>query len=198
MLPLVLGVATLVGGIPVMALLPRVVVSPASDRPGIDPFAVSFDITNANVTPLRDVGAMLKLRVIRTDNDMVMETDGITEGKVVPYDKLSSHTTGNWQHHNLGGDERFTIDLTDVLPWGNQEPFKDTKIEQADIFITVTYKPWPLPFTREKAFRFTGILSSGKTLWQSLGVNDTPPFSELLPPRHHSQPIPKKPTRSKE
>jgi hypothetical protein len=72
----------------------------------------------------------------------------------------------NWQHHNLSMDERFTINLQEAFPY---------KVDQADIAVVVTYKPWLFPFTATKRFRFVTYMNGTQIHWGSWPLGDPQP-----------------------
>jgi hypothetical protein len=157
-----LGLCTLLGGIvAVLALLPRPVVS--SPSVPFDPrnaLSVSFDISNSNFVPLRDVSAYLGLGQLVGGKGSLLSDEPPSVGYG------SRFTNPEWQHHNLGMDERFTINLESMF----------RNMGAADIAIVVSYRPWLLPITKEKIFRFvTGKRSDGVTYWRSWPVGEKLP-----------------------
>ncbi len=79
-------------------------------------------------------------------------------------DFTSRITAPEWNNHKLGMDERFTITPARIFRRADQ----NVRLNGADIAIVVTYKPWMLPFTREKVFRFvTYRQTNGQLYWNS-------------------------------
>jgi hypothetical protein len=119
-------------------------------------FASSFDISNAGLIPLNDVGVSLALGEIYLN---------APDANTAPqhFTKTSPKLAyGPWQHHRLTMDERFTIRLKDFI---------NANATAADIAITISYKPSFLPITREKMFRFvTAKEETGNVSWRSLPV----------------------------
>jgi hypothetical protein len=155
-----LAIATLLGGLAaVLTFLPRVVVSPPTSP--IDPrnaMSVSFDVINTGFIPLWDVSASLGLGEI-TNSGGLVET-------AVPTFKSRIIFPG-WEHHRLGMDDRFTVDLSEWMGlW----------VTAADIAIVVSYRPGGLPITKERVFRFVATRGSdGKPRWKSWPVGEKMP-----------------------
>jgi hypothetical protein len=158
LLPILLGICTLVGG--AVVFLPRPMVLPPSvplDQK--DQFSVSFDVSNSGYIPLTDCTASLGVGQITTQGAHL-------DPKFIPTFE-SRLVMPAWQNHKLSMDERFTIVLSDIL----------RPVESADIAIIVSYKPWILPIHREKMFRFvTFKQTNGHQYWRSW------PIDEPLPP----------------
>jgi hypothetical protein len=154
--PLLLALATLLGGFAALVtFLPRISVSPSDPVDPANPFSSSFTITNANIVPLREVTALLGIGQIATEPAQ-------NRPNFVPT-FTSRLTMPNWKDHVLSMDEKFTITLADAfgLPPG-------VRLSGGDIAIVITYKPWFLPFRREKVFRFiTHRQSNGILYWYS-------------------------------
>ncbi len=81
---------------------------------------------------------------------------------------------GQWQHHTIEMDERYSVPLTD-------SPFRFTyPTNFADIALIVSYRPWILPFRREKVFRFvTHKAENGNLYWYSLPLHEVPPPNSI-------------------
>jgi hypothetical protein len=151
---------SLVGGFAaILTFLPRISISP-SDPPDLqDIFSASFTITNTNFIPLRDVSASVA-------------AGNILLGDSPPNVKTRSNEFNlrlqipDWTNHNLDIDEKFAITPQDVINF----PKSPSSI-YADIGIVVTYKPWFLPFHREKIFRFVTHRQNDHLYWYSAPVN---------------------------
>lgn len=143
-----------------LALLPRVVVS--SPSVPFDPnnvFSISFDISNVNFIPLHDVAVAVGLG--QTGNKASKP-----DPNLIPSFK-SQISRFEWLHHDLGMDERFTINLTEFIRG---------EAAYADIAIVVSYKPWLLPVRRQKLFRFvTYKETNGESRWRSWPTGERPP-----------------------
>lgn len=164
LLPVVLGLCTVLGGVAaVVVFLPRPIVSaPSAPLDQNDIFSVSFDITNGGYVPLADSRIFLGVGQIGTKGTRI-------DPSFIPTFK-SRLAYAPWQHHRLGMDEKFTIVLTDAIKG---------QIEFADIAIIVSYKPWFFPIRREKAYRFVSVRQAdGHSYWRSW------PFEKPLPPIH--------------
>jgi hypothetical protein len=152
--------ATFLGAIAAaLTILPRVVVSPPTNpiNPK-DALSVSFDVTNTGLIPLGDVGAFFGVGQIEIGRPF--------DRGFIPSFK-SRLANPEWQHHQLGIDDRFTVDLSQwfIHP-----------VDTADIAIGVTYSPWVLPLRREKLFRFVAMKTADGTVrWKSWPLNERPP-----------------------
>jgi hypothetical protein len=160
LLAIVLGLATIVGGLAAaLAFLPRVSVVPSDPVDINNPFSASFTITNMNYIPLREVSVSFNLGQIATapaqySNNLV-----------------STFNTGfkspKWKRHTLTMDEKYTITPGDIftLP-------PSVQISGADIAIAISFRPWILPFTRKKVFRFIAKKqTNGYFYWYSYPLN---------------------------
>jgi hypothetical protein len=120
--------------------------------------SVSFTISNANVLPLWDVSASLGVGQING-------RDRALDPGFVP-NFATRLTNPEWQHHNLGMDDSFTVSPESMFR--NAGP--------ADIAIVISYKPWFLPWRREKVFRFvTARRSDGSTYWRAWALGEVAP-----------------------
>jgi hypothetical protein len=152
----VLGPATILGGIAaILVFLPRVTVS-ASDPPDpANPMSAAFTITNTNFIPLRSVDAALGIGQIMT---LPAEPDP----NFLPSFESRIDMPG-WKGHDLDMDERFTMTPSDLFK------LSPGALGGADIAIVVSYKPWILPWRREKVFRFIAKRqTNGQFYWYSL------------------------------
>lgn len=142
-----------------LALLPRPVVSsPTGPTDPANSFSVSYDVSNAAFVPLRDVSASLAV-------GQITGTGAKLTPQFIPSFE-SRFTNPEWQGHNLGMDERFTINLESMF----------RQVGYADIAIVVSYKPWVLPFKREKIFRFVTFKHpNGEIYWRSWPLNEPAP-----------------------
>jgi hypothetical protein len=160
------GLITIVGGISAaLALLPRmtVEVSEPADRYNI--FSSSFTITNTNFIPLEHVTAMLALGHIDYGNNR-MHISGSKSPEVNPEFSSPLFTDG-WNDHRLSMDEKFAITLSDILDSGFGRD-----LTGADIAILVRYKPWIIPWQRQKLFRFKAHKQSdGQFTWYPATVD---------------------------
>jgi hypothetical protein len=153
----VLGLCTLTGA---LVFVPRPIVSPPSTpfAQG-NPLAVSFDVSNGGFIPLDDVGVSVGVGQIVSSHSRM-------DQNLIP-NFNSRISNPDWQHHTLGMDGRFTVGLESMFAggWGS-----------ADLAIVVSYKPWMLPFRREKLFRFVTFGSSdGNVYWRSWPLGERQP-----------------------
>jgi hypothetical protein len=155
--------ATLLGGIVAfLALVPRPLVT-ASDP--VDPsnvLSASFIISNTNFIPLNSVDVFLAVRELQ--GALVLRAERPPQG--TPFSKVARIIKPEWHDHTLGMDERFTITIADLLV--NQ----GSGLTWADMAIVVSYKPWILPWRREKMFRFiTRKQTNGRLYWYSFPLD---------------------------
>jgi hypothetical protein len=153
-----LALLTLTG---VLFLQPRPSVSPSSSPDLANPFYESFTIANTNVIPLRDAGVSIAVIEILGGG---LQFDELNRP---PLDSthLSELTQKDWNHHNLDMDEKYTItpDIFAAAP--GQE------LSGADIAIVVKYRPWFLPITRQRVFRFITHRNDNRTFsWHSFPI----------------------------
>ncbi len=142
LLAIVLGLATIVGGIAAaLAFLPRVTVVPSDPVDALNPFSASFTITNTNFIPLQDVSICLGMGQIATFPAQIDPnlTPTFESRLMIP----------QWKNHDLRIDDNITITIVDLI-----NVTSPANLNGADIAIIVSYKPWILPFRREKIFRF--------------------------------------------
>jgi hypothetical protein len=140
-LPLVLGLATIVGGLAAaLALLPRVTVTSSDPVDPANPFSASFTITNTGYIPLRSVFIGVGV--------------GQFGGHAATFDPSRKPNywprvdRPEWKNLNLGLDEKFTITPGDIFGLGNE----NTRLGFADIAVVVSYEPPIIPWRREKVF----------------------------------------------
>jgi hypothetical protein len=150
-----LAAATLIGGFAALVtFLPRVSVSRSEPVDPSNPFSASFTITNESFIPLRDVGAAMGL------GQIVTEPAGMSRFKP---DFSSRITSEDWNGHALQMDEKFTITPSTIFALA-----PGAQLSGADVVIAVTYRPWILPFKREKLSRFvTHRQTNGRLYWYS-------------------------------
>jgi hypothetical protein len=164
-LELTLGICTLLGGlVAAIAFLPRVAVIQTDPSDPSNPFSASFTITNTSYVPipLHDVE--------------VGVCPGAIVGGGIPFPASVKYfldcgpiTTPQWKNHTLGIDERFTITLEGIIGMQGRGTPQAATLGGADIFVIVSYKPWMIPWTREKGFRFRTRRHSNNTYsWDAL------------------------------
>lgn len=158
----VLGVATLVGGLVVFIPRPTVSIAYQPVDPK-NPYSAAFDVANGNIIPLWDTEARVWPGVITNGTKSLIGEGGIS-------DERGGILTPQWQHHDLYGDDKFTVTLSDISPAFN--PNSDP-LKEADLAIIVDYRPFPLliRWRRSRAFRFQAHLQTdGHWYWHSNSV----------------------------
>ncbi len=150
----VLGTCTIVGGL--VIFLPRIAVSAREPVDSAWPLTAPLTVRNTGFIPLEDVSASLAMGQIATNNGSIDRESIPTFGARFALPKY-------WTGRYLSMDEAF-----DVVP---DTMFHFPNVTFADIALSVTYKPWFMPFHREKTFRFTTVRQGGRIFWvsESLG-----------------------------
>ena len=139
---LILSTATLLGGLgAIFVFYPRISIAPNDPVDILNPFSVSFKITNNSYIPLEDVNVSLGLGQIVTAPAQI-------NPNISPSFE-SAFSRSEWKNHSLKTDESFTITLSNVFRLGN-----DINLNGADIGIRVSYKLWFLPIHLTKIQRF--------------------------------------------
>ena len=159
-----LGICSVVGGpAAIVGFLPRIVVSPPSvATPAENVFDISFDIVNSGVISLKHVSACLAV------GEIVSAPHRLDQGLIFDPDKMSELCRNTWGPHDLEADERFTIKLTDIASMASE----------ADIAISVRYRPWFLPITQKKIFRFIARKDiNGSATWRSWPLSEPGPVN---------------------
>jgi hypothetical protein len=150
----ILGIITLLG---LLALIPRPTVSPADYLDKNNPFVCTFTIANNSPMTLRHVTA----RVLVGNVSMGVSAD--KPPNKADYLGSGGFVYPEWQDHNLETDEKFTITTEHLF-----RPAPGAHFGTADIAIAVSFKPWFLPITREKVFRFVSHKQTdGSFIWYS-------------------------------
>ena len=145
-----LGTCTIVGCL--VIFLPRVAVSAREPVDSAWPLTAPLTVRNTGFIPLEDVSASLAMGQMVTNN-------GPIDRKSVPTFGAQFALPGYWTGHYLSMDESFEV-VPDTL-------FHFPNVTFADIALTVTYRPWLMPFHREKTFRFTTVHQGGHIFWIS-------------------------------
>jgi hypothetical protein len=163
LLGLVLGAATLIGGVAaVVVFLPRVLV--ASPSAAVEPnnmMSSSFEISNTGYVPLEDVSVKLAAAYMggtAIDGAIpeVLKSDGSPNFGIVI-------GLRNSEHRYLGLDDHFTVNPESNL----------IGVKTADVIFIVSYRPWIIPMRREKVFRFVAKKDArGNTYWRSWPANE--------------------------
>ena len=156
---LVLGLATLIGGLAAaLALLPRMTVTPSDPVDPTNPFSASFTITNTGYIPLRSVNVGFGLGEIGSQ--------GATPTPNFKPAYRSRMQRPQWLNLNLGLDERITISPGDMFG------IKNTRLAFADIAIFVSYDTPIIRWRREKVFPFIAHeQTNGQFYWYSKPIN---------------------------
>lgn len=162
LLALILGIATLTGGVGAAAtFLPRV--TPSISDP-VDPknaFSSSITLTNTGYLPLHAVGVSIGLR-------FVCGGPGV-QGKPCPDPNTATLRTLDyetrlesrlWPRRDMSIDDRFTVTLGEILgPWPHD-------ILAADLAVIVSYTIPIIHWQREKTFPVAAHKQSdGRIYW---------------------------------
>jgi hypothetical protein len=140
----------------VLTLWPRVVVDSSEPVDPKNPLSASFTVINTGYLPLRDVTVLLGV-------GRIVFGTGRLDPNVVPNFR-SRLVRPEWQHHRLAMDERFAVTVGDLFRTDST-----ARVSAADIAVVVTYKPWLLPLSGEKVFRFvTKRQTDGLLYWYPL------------------------------
>jgi hypothetical protein len=160
----ILGICTLLGGLAaVITFLPRITITPNDPVDAHNAFSVSFTIMNASFVPIP-----LQHVSIRFFPGQIMT-------KPLPFNPPKKFIYGSggfqrpeWADRILQGDERYTVTLDGMFAIGGNAPYVPAELSGADVAMIVRYKPWFIPFERERAFRFaTHRQSNGAIYWYS-------------------------------
>lgn len=136
--------------------LPRVSISPRDPVDPTNPFSASFTVTNTGLVPLNDVGVRIAL------GEIIAEPLPFNPPKRFELGSGGFDRIG-WLHHTLEIDEPYTVPVS-MFGLGKGE-----RLSGADLAIVIRYKPWFLPWHRDKAFRFqTYRQSNGGLYWYSV------------------------------
>lgn len=148
-----------------VVFVPRPVVSaPSAPADSNNVLSCSFEVSNAGYIPLYDVSFGVAPNFIRGPGPGAVLGTPTPTG--VP-DFEHYLTSPVWQHHNLGLDERITMDVGSVIKGS---------IDRADIAIVVVYAPWFMPVHRKKLFRFVTVKDAkGKSAWRSWPLGEPTP-----------------------
>lgn len=162
----ILGLLTIFGSLlSALAFLPRPTVEIGAPVEPSNPLSTTFTIKNGNITPLEHVNVSIFLANIITSNGVHMGAFWVA---------------GNdWKSDYLGPNEGLTIDFGSMI--GCHIPRCRFKV--ADIAVDITYRPWFLPFQRQKRFRFvakptpSGGLAS---IWEERSSENGIPIPDWL------------------
>jgi hypothetical protein len=156
----ILGLATLLGGIAAaVTLLPRVTLS-VSDPPNVDdPFSSSITVTNTGYLPLNSVAP-----AISWDKIVFQGPNGPVT--LLGNGSKQAFNVKNWPSRDLGLDEALTVALNDVFI-GNRQ-----SLISAQITVTVKYEIPVIHFQREKRFP---LVAKRQTNNDFYWYRDTPP-----------------------
>src|ERR1039458_1485171 len=157
-LSVVLAIATLLGGlVAIVTFVPRPTIEPNGVADPLDPLSTSFTIVNNSFFPLEDLGVSFGT------NQLAMEPAQIDPNMKFTVPFGLQFTTDKWQHHRLLMDERYTIGLGEII-----QVKPPARLAGGDIGIIISYKPWFMPCTREKRYRFISHKENdGQIRWYS-------------------------------
>lgn len=141
-----------VGLLGVLSFLPRPSVSASEPVDIENPFSSAFTVTNGNIIPLSDV--RIGVAPVR-----MPVNGGWLIGDELQENRLGFLFNTKWEHHTLRMDEQYSVTPSDIFDLVG--PFQG-----ADLAIVVQYKPWFLPISRSKAFRFQAHRqTNGRYYW---------------------------------
>jgi hypothetical protein len=143
-LAVILGSATLIGGIAAIVMFfPRLTVAVSDPPDASQPFSSSITITNTGYLPLEEVGAQVALRRI----------ENVDHGRVYGSEHFGARLfTRSWGNHNLGLDDKFTFAFNDLA--GFPFFYAQDRLRAADVAVIVQYRVPLIRMRREKIFPF--------------------------------------------
>jgi hypothetical protein len=142
-----------------LAILPRVSVTPSDPVDPNNTFSASFVIANGTYVPLRNVTATLAIGQLQ----------GLGKGPVDPnfhpnYTSRLGFPT--WSNHMLAMDDKFTITPDDVI-----HAVSGSGVGDAEIAIVVSYQPWILPWDTREDISIQDASANQRQLLLVLGTN---------------------------
>jgi len=138
-LAVVLGVATLIGGVAaIAAFFPRITPTLSDPFDPSDPFSSSVTITNTGYMPLNSVSAFVGLNELHTRDPQ----KGPRYGVYGPQ-KYARIFSKDWKPHYLGLDDRFSFVLNEAIGPGFGE---------GNLALIVDYEIPVIHLKREKLF----------------------------------------------
>lgn len=143
----------------VLALLPKVTIDSSVPVDPTNPFSASFTIINSGYIPLWSTDVSIGI------GQVVFEPAQVDPNLFPKFE--NRFTPPEWLNHRLSSDERFTVTIGDIFQMGH-----GVRLSGADIVISISYKPWILPFRSETVLRFiTKKQSDGRLYWYSLPLH---------------------------
>lgn len=139
----------------VVYLQPRIQIVPSGQISRGDSSSWSFLITNASTISIYDVVTKIGVCSISPSCDHLQDCHGrMTEGSYLRSTK--------WNVEAMPPDEGHTIEFGDVLG------LRSGEICSADVNVSVTFRPWFLPFHKRVEQRFaTEIRKDGTLVWRN-------------------------------
>jgi hypothetical protein len=128
-----------------LTFLPRLSMSSSESLDPSTPFSTPFVVSNDGLLSINDVTCYCLIRrVVIADRGDITVSNNIVYSDSLPVP-------------NLAPGEKTTVSCPPLLP---SEP----RITRADMDIVLRFRPYGLPWYREKAFRFTTEIASDKRL----------------------------------
>jgi hypothetical protein len=157
---LILGLATLIGGVAALAtLLPRVTVAISDPPDADDPFSSAVTVTNNGYLPLDSVMPSIGLGHIAA-----IGSPNEAEDPDPPY--LPRFRQSQWRPHDMGLDDKFTFALNEVMGTNPGQ------LRSANIAIRVEYEVPLIHWKREKVFpMFAHRQANGRFYWYAKAAN---------------------------
>jgi hypothetical protein len=180
LIAIILGVATLIGIIPVVVIFwPRMTVIPSGLFDDSNAYSEIFTITNTGFLPFENVSSTIGLCSIQTEkHDFAVTPNNCDE--TGPHLLLG---LPKWETPELRRDESLAIVLADVLntatdEWRANHPTVITGFQTmpglsaANIIVSVVFQPWPFTKTLRYKYRFVAEKqSNGKMMWRAIPLS---------------------------
>lgn len=151
--------AVLGTAITLVSVYPRVSIAASDPVDPVDPFSVSFTVTNNNYLPLENVKTYI----------------GIAQAGlfVGPPGYCARFFSPQWRSGDLHIDDKYTVAFSDVFRFERgPEPIDGFK---GDVAVIVQYSPWFLPVIREKVTRFVAHRqTNGQYYWYAEPLKTLP------------------------
>lgn len=174
LLRVLLGTATLLGGLSVFPLFcTRISVASSDPVDASNPYSASFKITNNSIFPLRQLNVGVGIgRLVLAGAHPPEDTRDDNQKKSTQSSKPTFDTIltyYKWEDRYLDMDETFTITPDDTI---KMRQLIGVKYQEADLAIVISYKPWFSFIQYKKKFRFkTHEQTDGKLYWYSEPLN---------------------------
>jgi hypothetical protein len=168
-----------------ISFLPRMTVDASLPFDELNAYSTSFTVANTGFIPLRDVSLSIGLCDIKT----AKRDFGVSPGTCKPPRWIPPLLLGNpaWEIPELPKDNKFTLPLEEILNvdtprYRAEHPrvigsFRTlSRLESADLIVTVNYRPWFMPWHSMDGFRFVAERQSNeKIIWRAVPIDWNPP-----------------------